>query len=293
MSISLSYGESTDEDDEDDVLQNRESNHADVIVRYDECLGKGAHGIVYKALYRGREVAVKELTSARSAKKLINEITIMQAFLDAPQILSLLGHCPTSHRLILPLKKNGDLRKYLRKNGSPLTFFRKVKLAIDICTGLSLLHQSGYVHGDISSSNILIDTDASACLCDFGLSRKSENMVLFGNLYYAAPEHYQRLPYTKASDVFSLGLVLHEVFFSPSPHVGAQRSKFIREKEEISHAYPSHPRRIVDLFMFNGDEHGLKMLITCCLDMDATCRPTIDQVLSVLQNENRMMRGIV
>ncbi|KZP19466.1 kinase-like protein [Athelia psychrophila] len=101
----------------------------------------------------------------------------------------------------------------------------------EVAAGLSYLHQSGVVHGDLTGANILIADDGSACLCDFGLSSIAAEFLgtsfitssTNGNIRWAAPELY-RVPEDGAvpmvsthSDVYSYGSVAFEILSGRIP----------------------------------------------------------------------------
>jgi serine/threonine protein kinase len=255
------------------------------IVFENERLGGGAHGQVFRGLYENRYVAVKRISS-RSFEKLQREVSVLSKFIDCPFIIDIIGVCKSTHELVLPLKENGSLRDYLQRQ--TLTFPQKKLIALEILNGLISLHLEGHVHGDISSANILIDSDGHACFCDFNLSKQTNESSTFGNLVYSAPENYNYTAlYTTHSDVFSFGLVLFEIFFPPSPFVDRT---FHLQKEKISREFWSNPTNsvgVVDLLSFpevTGEEAVMKEIIMSCLQMNPDGRPSIHKIANGFVN---------
>jgi serine/threonine protein kinase/Flp pilus assembly protein TadD len=124
---------------------------------------------------------------------------------------------------------DGDtLADRLEKEGAlPLTAAREI--AQQICAGVEAAHAQGVLHRDLKSSNVMLTTDARgqprAVVTDFGLSRErhatehAARNAASGTLHYLAPERQKGAPATVASDVFALGIVLHELITGRRPPV--------------------------------------------------------------------------
>ncbi len=103
----------------------------------------------------------------------------------------------------------------------------RIALALQLSEALSAVHEHRLIHGDISSKNVLVDTDAlSIKLCDFGLSTRLDHeqkpghdAVLRGTLEYMSPEQTGRtnLDVDYRSDFYSLGITLYELFCGRTP----------------------------------------------------------------------------
>ncbi|KZP19465.1 kinase-like protein, partial [Athelia psychrophila] len=132
------------------------------------------------------------------------------------------GHYPS---FVCPWYENGSISRYVKMWGGDLRMAGRLQLLWEVAAGLSYLHQSGVVHGDLTGANILIADDGSACLCDFGLSSIAAEFLgtsfitssTNGNIRWAAPELY-RVPedgvvpmVSTHSDVYSYGSVAFEV----------------------------------------------------------------------------------
>jgi len=251
------------------------------VVFEDQCLGSGAHGKVYRGVYNNQFIAVKRI-STLSIEQLRREVSVLAKYRNSPFIIGVIGVCKATRELVLSFKENGSLQSYLKKQ--QLTFSQKKQIVMEILNGLISLHDDGRVHGDISTGNILIDGEGHACLCDFNLSKLSNESSMFGNLVYSAPENYDPYAlYTTKSDIFSFGLVLYEVFFPPSPLIHLHHS-FHHKKEKISRDFwcnPTNPVGIRDLLSFpevNGEEAVMKSIILCCLEMCPSVRPRIQEI---------------
>ena len=109
------------------------------------------------------------------------------------------------------------LREFIEKKG---TFSEKetVNIIIDVCKGLEILHsqQPPVVHNDINTANIMAREDGSVKVFDFDISRtykegSGKNTRLFGTEEYAAPEHFGYGQSEPRTDIYSLGVTMHEM----------------------------------------------------------------------------------
>ena len=112
-----------------------------------------------------------------------------------------------------------ELRTYIRENGR-LSQDESVRILKQICIGLETLHglNPPVIHNDIKPANVMLRSSGDAVLIDFDISREvksqsySKNTQAFGSLGYTSPEHHGNFGQTTpASDVYSLGLVLHDM----------------------------------------------------------------------------------
>lgn len=150
-------------------------------------LGKGGFGVVYRGLLpNGKEVAVKrlDLSSLQGEREFQNELSICSK-LDSPYVVRLLGYCTHGKRvrlLVYECMQNRSLQEALfeKRYHSHLDWGKRFKIMVDIAKALEFLHVScnpPIIHGDIKPSNILLDSNFSARIADFGLARfKTEDL---------------------------------------------------------------------------------------------------------------------
>ncbi|MCO5592490.1 hypothetical protein L7F22_046493 [Adiantum nelumboides] len=191
----------------------------------DRIIGFGGFGEVYRGLLDdGTEVAVKvaKVGNIKSTEQLLNEVTILSQ-VNHRSLVRLLGCCVETPQPLLVYEyiPNGTLADHLRGPGRPfLAWSARLSIALQTAEGLAYLHSSAYppiFHRDVKCSNILLDHQLQARVCDFGLSRLAEpdathiSTCAQGTLGYLDPEYFRKLQLTDKSDVYSFGVVLFEL----------------------------------------------------------------------------------
>ncbi|KDR83111.1 hypothetical protein GALMADRAFT_113318 [Galerina marginata CBS 339.88] len=147
-------------------------------------IAHGGYSDVWRATWRKGEgdmkVAVKVLrnttndpaTKEKLVKRLQHELHIWKQ-LSHPNVLELCGTVSAFGpytSMVCPWLKNGSVTKYLERCGDILTVEDRLRLISEVAAGLAYLHSCSVVHGDLTGSNVLIDDNLHAQLCDFGLS---------------------------------------------------------------------------------------------------------------------------
>ncbi|PWA76279.1 Phloem protein 2-like protein [Artemisia annua] len=176
-------------------------------------IGSGASGKIYNGELafskKSRPVAVKRLDRARSYEEgaFLKEVVKLSRYVHE-NIITLRGFCEEDDEkiIIMDHASNESLDRHLDK--SILTWGIRLKISIGAAKGLNHIHSfeedQKTVHGDIKSSNILLDHDWKACISDFIVSKSH------GTLGYRDPE-YSSSGATKETDVYSFGVVLFEL----------------------------------------------------------------------------------
>ncbi|CAG8786136.1 9941_t:CDS:2, partial [Racocetra fulgida] len=116
--------------------------------------------------------------------------------------------------MVMEYANSGSLKDYLIKKGKVISLNDKLKIFEQLATGLSSVHEVGLIHRDLHLGNILVNDDVSY-LSDLGLSLPTEQLSsdnICGVAPYIAPEIIKEKLYTKASDIYSLGVVMNEIY---------------------------------------------------------------------------------
>uniref|UniRef100_UPI0023EE03BD serine/threonine-protein kinase PAK 3-like n=1 Tax=Agelaius phoeniceus TaxID=39638 RepID=UPI0023EE03BD len=191
-----------------------------------EQIGSGSFGHVVRALNNatGGEVAIKKinLQGLRKKQLTINEIMIMKRY-RSPNVVNYLDSYLLGEELWLVMEymDGGALSDVISK-----TYLSEVEMAAisrECLQGLDFLHSNHVIHRDVKSDNILLRTDGSVKLADFGLStqltpEKNRKSVIAGTIWWMAPEMVKDQPYGPKVDVWSFGIVGIEMVDQEPPY---------------------------------------------------------------------------
>ena len=190
-----------------------------------QIIGKGGFGSVYKGvLTKSREeIAVKRISnnSKQGVKEFVAEIACLGK-LRHRHLVHLQGWCKRKNDLLLvyDYMSNGSLDGFLLEHGKSLDWRNRFRILKEIAAGLLYLHEEWeqvVVHRDVKTNNVLLDSNMTARLGDFGLAKLYEHgknpstTHVVGTVGYIAPELSVTGKATAKSDVFAFGVVLLEV----------------------------------------------------------------------------------
>ena len=209
-----------------------------------EALGKGGMGEVFAAqdTRLDRKVAVKVLpvefaTDTRRLKRFETEAKALAA-LNHPNIVSVFSIEEISGRLLLimELVEGRTLRELIPEAGMPVPHFLEIAAALADAIGAA--HERGVMHRDLKPENIMLTPSGRVKILDFGLAKFREDALdlanaetrlatevttdgaAVGTAPYMSPEHLEGEPVDSRSDVFSLGVVFHEMLTGRQPFRG-------------------------------------------------------------------------
>ncbi len=204
-----------------------------------EKLGEGGMGVVYKAqdTQLDRLVALKFLPPHLSASeqdkaRFIQEAKAASA-MNHPNICTIYSIDEHDGQLFIAMELVDGQTLQERKHS--LSMKQAIDVGIQIAEGLAAAHEKGIVHRDIKPDNIMIRKDGIAQIMDFGLaklrgvSRLTKEGSTVGTAGYMSPEQVQGLDADHRSDIFSLGVVLYELFTSQLPFKGVHETALMYE----------------------------------------------------------------
>lgn len=133
------------------------------------------------------------------------------------------------------------------RDGIPINTRRGLKIVWDICRGIGSAHQLGIVHRDLKPPNILINDSNLVKVVDFGLaavtnaeSRLTRTGVLLGTPTYMAPEQVRNRTIDARTDIYSLGVIMYEMFTGHPPYVADDPMSILFQHVE---GKPAPPRQ--------------------------------------------------
>lgn len=194
-----------------------------------EEIGQGSVGVVYACRPAGSkgapDVAVKLMSPSPMMDidlfdGVIDAALATRPLADKVAVVPVLeaGKTQDGHYYIAMKLMDGTMERFI--GDGPLTFAGKCAFAAEIATALDGIHSNGVVHGDLKPPNVLL-ADARPFLNDFYLApRRLGGRVAStrGTPYYMSPEQATGRPVTPASDIYSLGVLLYELFTGEMPY---------------------------------------------------------------------------
>ena len=196
-------------------------------------LGRGAMGVVYKALDPtiGRTVALKTmrldvhgLDAQEMVRRFQNEARAA-GVLNHPNIVTIYdaGEEDGIFYIAMEFIEGTTLHEVLTEQ-RVLATDEAVRLTRQICRGLDYAHSNGIVHRDIKPANIMITANGTVKIMDFGIAKSGGQVTntgqVLGTPNYMSPEQVKGRPLDGRSDLFSLGVILYEMMTGEKPFVG-------------------------------------------------------------------------
>ena len=248
-------------------------------------LGKGGMGEVYRAedLRLGQTVALKFLPRSlaqteEALERFTREVRLARQVshpnvcrvFDIGEIseTSEAGKTTTHTFLTMEFVDGEDLASLMRRIGR-LPQDKAVEIARQLCAGLAAAHEHGIIHRDLKPANIMLDGRGRVRITDFGLAGLAADIggadARAGTPAYMSPEQFAGREVTPKSDLYSLGLVLYEIFTGKRLFDASSSEEMARQRDKSA---PTHPSQIV-----KDIDPLIERVILRCLEKDPGKRP--------------------
>ena len=267
-------------------------------------LGAGGMGVVYLAqdIDLDRQVAIKLLkeTYSKDAEKLnrfLQEAKTASA-LNHPNILTVyeIGSHENTRYLATELIKGTTLRERMR--GEPLKLSEALEISLQVAAALDAAHAVGIIHRDIKPENIMVRHDGLVKVLDFGLAKLTEAGALsarpaasedetrvqiqtepgkiMGTIAYMSPEQARGKKIDARSDIFSLGILMFELFTGRRPFEGESQldlvSSILKDEpsplSQVSSDLPRELERIVTKALRKDRDHRYQHIQDLHIDLE-------------------------
>lgn len=275
-------------------------------IKFDKVIGRGACATVWAGEWLHMPVAVKVFSEEEDPSGSVDGENVASGSLDRKLVGDLIAEAGVLMQVRHPnvclflclciepkvcivseLYLGGSVHEYLH-GSTPHRFGPKqaLEMITDVARGMTYLHFSVPVilHRDLKTRNILVDRNVSHCvLCDFGVSQLQEQTNdllsgrggMVGSVNTMAPEVMEGKTYTRASDVYSFGMVAYEMFTGCVPFKGLRAIQLmfmVTEGERPSIDEALVPRE-------------LKSLLERCWASDPSSRGNFDSIMTALDGE--------
>ncbi|CAL8395119.1 unnamed protein product [Arctogadus glacialis] len=260
-----------------------------VDIEVEEVVGRGAFGVVCRAKWKGKDVAIKTIESESERKAFIVELRQLSR-VNHPNIVKLYGSCNSPVCLVMEYAEGGSLYNVLH-GAEPLPFYtasHAMSWCFQCSQGVAYLHgmkPKALIHRDLKPPNLLLVAGGTVLkICDFGTACDIQTHMTNnkGSAAWMAPEVFEGSNYSEKCDVFSWGIILWEVITRKKPfdEIGGPAFRIMWAVHN-----GTRPPLIKNLPM------AIESLMTRCWSKDPTQRPSMEEIVKIMTHLMRYFPG--
>uniref|UniRef100_A0A673I9P5 Mitogen-activated protein kinase kinase kinase 7 n=1 Tax=Sinocyclocheilus rhinocerous TaxID=307959 RepID=A0A673I9P5_9TELE len=264
-----------------------EIDYADIEV--EEVVGRGAFGVVCKAKWKGRDVAIKTIESESERNAFFVELRQLSR-VNHPNIVKLYGSCSNPVCLVMEYAEGGSLYNVLH-GAEPLPHYtasHAMSWCLQCSQGVSYLHgmkPKALIHRDLKPPNLLLVAGGTVLkICDFGTACDIQTHMTNnkGSAAWMAPEVFEGSNYSEKCDVFSWGIILWEVITRRKPfdEIGGPAFRIMWAVHR-----GTRPPLIKNL------PKPIESLMTRCWSKDPSQRPSMEEIVKIMSHLMRYFPG--
>nr|AJE25832.1 mitogen-activated protein kinase kinase kinase 7 [Paralichthys olivaceus] len=264
-----------------------EINYEDIEV--EEVVGRGAFGVVCKAKWKGKDVAIKTIESESERKAFIVELRQLSR-VNHPNIVKLYGSCNNPVCLVMEYAEGGSLYNVLH-GAEPLPYYtasHAMSWYLQCSQGVAYLHgmkPKALIHRDLKPPNLLLVAGGTVLkICDFGTACDIQTHMTNnkGSAAWMAPEVFEGSNYSEKCDVFSWGIILWEVITRRKPfdEIGGPAFRIMWAVHN-----GTRPPLIKNL------PKPIESLMTRCWSKDPSQRPSMEEIVKIMTHLMKYFPG--
>src|SRR5580704_13969171 len=224
-------------------------------------IGQGAMGVVYKARdpFIGRLVALKTITTGLADDPALLERFYQEArsagALQHPNIVTIfeLGKQDDTPFIAMQYLEGESLDRVIERQ-PVLPLSQKLGYIVYVCRALEYAHKRGVVHRDIKPGNVMVTTEGTVMVVDFGIARlaessKTQSGLIIGTLGYMSPQLLRGGRAEARSDIWAVGVMLYELLAYQRPFNGDNQAALMmniltQEMPPLSETAPGTPEDV-------------------------------------------------
>ncbi|XP_047243647.1 mitogen-activated protein kinase kinase kinase 7 isoform X2 [Girardinichthys multiradiatus] len=264
-----------------------EINYEDIEV--EEVVGRGAFGVVCKAKWKGKDVAIKTIESESERKAFTVELRQLSR-VNHHNIVKLYGSCKNPVCLVMEYAEGGSLYNVLH-GAEPLPYYtasHAMSWCFQCAQGVAYLHgmkPKALIHRDLKPPNLLLVAGGTVLkICDFGTACDIQTHMTNnkGSAAWMAPEVFEGSNYSEKCDVFSWGIILWEVITRRKPfdEIGGPAFRIMWAVHN-----GTRPPLIKNL------PKPIESLMTRCWSKDPSQRPSMEEIVKIMTHLMKYFPG--